>query len=65
MGQVRQSRFLVRLGMTETSAAVVLWIFTGIHNAWDSVAYHVFVNRRSEDEKTCTGVQRGHERRAS
>jgi hypothetical protein len=26
--------------------AAVLLLFTGIHNAWDSVAYHVFVNLR-------------------
>ncbi len=26
-------------------AAAVLLLFTGIHNAWDSVAYHVFANR--------------------
>jgi hypothetical protein len=24
--------------------AVLLLLFTGIHNAWDSVAYHVLVN---------------------
>ena len=26
-------------------AAALLLLFIGIHNAWDSVAYHVFVNR--------------------
>lgn len=26
-------------------AAVLLLLFTGIHNAWDSIAYHVFVTR--------------------
>lgn len=26
-------------------AAVLLLLFTGIHNAWDSIAYHVFVKR--------------------
>jgi hypothetical protein len=37
-------------------AAALLLLFSGIHNAWDSVAYHVFVNRgnanaeRQEDE---------------
>ncbi len=25
--------------------AVLLLLFTGIHNAWDSIAYHVFVKR--------------------
>jgi hypothetical protein len=26
-------------------AAVLLLLFSGIHNAWDSIAYHVFVKR--------------------
>jgi len=25
---------------------VLLLLFIGIHNAWDAVAYHVFVNMR-------------------
>jgi cbb3-type cytochrome oxidase subunit 3 len=28
--------------------AVLLLLFVGIHNAWDAVAYHVFVNLRNE-----------------
>jgi hypothetical protein len=28
--------------------ALLLLLFSGIHNAWDGVAYHVLVNRRSE-----------------
>ena len=32
------------------AAAVLLLLFIGIHNAWDAVAYHVFVNmRRAKD----------------
>jgi len=27
--------------------AVLLLLFTGIHNAWDAVAYHVLVNNRN------------------
>jgi hypothetical protein len=27
-------------------AATLLLLFVGIHNAWDAVAYHVFVSRR-------------------
>ena len=27
-------------------AATLLLLFIGIHNAWDNVAYHVFVNMR-------------------
>ncbi len=29
--------------------AVLLLLFTGIHNAWDSVSYHVFVHRAKTD----------------
>ena len=32
-------------------AAGLLLLFIGIHNAWDSVAYHVFVNKRNTDKK--------------
>jgi hypothetical protein len=28
--------------------AALLLLFAGIHNAWDAVAYHVFVNKRVE-----------------
>jgi hypothetical protein len=27
-------------------AAALLLLFVGIHNAWDSIAYHVFVNKQ-------------------
>ncbi len=27
------------------AAAAPLLVFTGIHNAWDAVTYHVFFNR--------------------
>jgi hypothetical protein len=32
------------------SAAVLLLLFIGIHNAWDGVTYHVFVRRRGQRE---------------
>jgi len=32
-------------------AAALLLLFIGIHNAWDSIAYHVFVHRRDTDRK--------------
>jgi hypothetical protein len=33
-------------------AAALLLLFTGIHNAWDAVAYHVFVkNRNTKTER--------------
>lgn len=31
-------------------AATLLFLFVGIHNAWDAVTYHVFVNRRGQRE---------------
>jgi hypothetical protein len=31
-------------------AAALLLLFTGIHNAWDAVTYHVFVNKRRHQE---------------
>jgi hypothetical protein len=31
-------------------AAALLLLFIGIHNAWDTVAYHVFVRRRARQE---------------
>ncbi len=31
--------------------AVALLLFVGIHNAWDSVAYHVFVHKREAGNK--------------
>ena len=32
-------------------ASALLLLFIGIHNAWDTVMYHVFVRKREEDEK--------------
>ena len=31
-------------------AAALLLLFTGIHNAWDTVTYHVFVKKREQGE---------------
>ncbi len=31
-------------------AAALLLLFIGIHNAWDAVTYHVFVNKRGRGE---------------
>ena len=32
------------------AAAALLLLFVGIHNAWDAIAYHVFVNMRKGKE---------------
>ena len=37
--QTRESLFGI-------GAAALMLLFTGIHNAWDSVAYHVFANKQ-------------------
>ena len=31
--------------------ATLLLLFIGIHNAWDSITYHVFVNKRETEKK--------------
>lgn len=32
------------------AGAVLALLFTGIHNAWDAVTYHIFTVRRREPE---------------
>jgi hypothetical protein len=44
------SESAAREALFGVGAAVLLLLFGGIHNAWDSVAYHVFVNMRKERE---------------
>jgi hypothetical protein len=34
--------------MFGVAAAALLLLFIGIHNSWDAVTYHVFVNRGRE-----------------
>ena len=36
-------------------ASTLLLLFIGIHNAWDGVAYHVFVTRRNAETERGTG----------
>ena len=38
-------------------AAALLLLFVGIHNAWDAVTYHVFVQRREEPESDSSGSE--------
>jgi hypothetical protein len=35
----------VRVGLFAVAAAALLLLFTGIHNAWDAVTYHVFARK--------------------
>ena len=32
----------------EVGTAALLLLFIGIHNAWDAVVYHMFVNKRDK-----------------
>jgi hypothetical protein len=36
--------------MFGVAAAALLLLFIGIHNAWDAVTYHIFVNRPKREE---------------
>ena len=40
----------VRSALFVVSVAMLLLLFVGIHNAWDAVTYHVFVQRREQSE---------------
>lgn len=41
--------FHAREALFGIAAAMLLLLFIGIHNAWDSVAWHVFVNLRGDN----------------
>jgi hypothetical protein len=45
------ARFWLREALFGVGAAVLLLLFAGIHNAWDAVTYHVFVQRSPGDPK--------------
>ncbi len=36
--------------MFAVALAALLLLFSGIHNAWDAVTYHVFVRRREHPD---------------
>lgn len=40
-----------RAALFVVAAASLLLLFIGIHNAWDAVTYHVFVQKRKQQEK--------------
>lgn len=42
------SRSHPREALFAVAAAVLLLLFTGIHNAWDAVTYHVFVKKEEQ-----------------
>lgn len=43
-----------REALFAVGAAVLLLLFVGIHNAWDNITYHVFVNIRKADTELPT-----------
>jgi hypothetical protein len=47
-GLVALSR--MRPALFVLGAATVLLLFVGIHNAWDAITYHVFVQRREQPD---------------
>jgi hypothetical protein len=42
----------MHLALFGVAAAALILLFTGIHNAWDAVAYQVYVLRRDNTEKS-------------
>jgi len=42
---------LTREALFGVGAAALLLLFTGIHNAWDAVFYHVFFSKRDPDPR--------------
>jgi hypothetical protein len=42
---------VMRAALFGVGAAALLLLFIGIHNAWDSVVYHVFVKDRDRNER--------------
>jgi hypothetical protein len=49
-GSAFLARSHARPALFLVGAATLLFLFVGIHNAWDAVTYHVFVNRGVEQE---------------
>jgi hypothetical protein len=45
------ARFHPREALFGIGAAVLALLFTGIHNAWDAVTYHVFVKSRDSERQ--------------
>jgi|SRR5271165_4982773 len=44
------ARIVAYVPMFGVAAAALLLLFTGIHNAWDAVTYHVFVKKSQHEE---------------
>ena len=48
------THFDAHLALFLVAAAALLLLYIGIHNAWDTVTYHVFVSRRKDGESQPT-----------
>jgi hypothetical protein len=46
-----EARTHLRAALFGLGGASLMLLFTGIHNAWDAVAYHVFVSRLGGEKK--------------
>ena len=44
------ARSVTRRALFGIGAAALLLLFIGIHNAWDAVTYHVFVQKQEQDQ---------------
>lgn len=49
-GSACYARSNARASLFLVAAAALLLLFVGIHNAWDTVTYHVFVRKRGHQE---------------
>jgi hypothetical protein len=47
--------FETRKALFGVGGATLLLLFIGIHNAWDSIAYHVFGDKRNTDKREDRG----------
>jgi hypothetical protein len=45
------ARFRLRETLFGVGAATLLLLFSGIHNAWDAVTYHVFVKAADKERE--------------
>lgn len=48
-GSAEAARFRLREALLGVAAAVLLLLFSGIHNAWDAVIYHEFVRTQKAE----------------
>lgn len=51
----------IREALFSAGSATLLLLFIGIHNAWDAIAYHVFVNMRDTNSEPLAGETSGKE----